>query len=490
MNFKLFVGNCLEKLQDIPDNSIHCCVTSPPYWGLRDYQTAKWEGGDPDCDHKIGRFTTAVSAKQKSTLGSGEKQATEVCPKCGAVRIDDQIGLEKTPQEFVSALIEVFREVRRVLRSDGVCFVNLGDSYASAWPCSRRSVIGNGSLENGKRENRAPRMPDGLKEKDLCGIPWRVAFALQDDGWWLRQDIIWAKGVSGQDDLTDQVKEAAEKAGCKQDVVDAIVENLNLFHGNPMPASVKDRCSTSHEYFFLLTKSARYFYDQQAIIEECCSSPSDLRKMVEQKDRIDAKHFHVDPGAQAAASSKTNIGNKRAVGNPDGRNRRSVWAVPTQPFRGAHFAPFPTRLIMPAIKAGTSEKGCCPECGAPWVRIVTREPSDWEIRKAAGEAMRHGLQGATACQAGGFKTPKVLGSDWKPGCSCDAGEPIPCTVLDPFFGAGTTAVVSYSLGRSCMGTELSPEYAKMCQERFEELVGIVGHLNNHLLKIVGPDDVG
>ena len=305
MTTQILKGDCRDVLKTLPDESVHCVVTSPPYFGLRDYGVA------------------------------------------------GQIGLEPTPAEFVAELVAVFAEVRRVLRDDGTLWLNLGDTYASAWPCNRRNVIGTGSLANGKRENRAPRMGDGLKEKDLIGIPWRVAFALQADGWYLRQDIIWHKP-------------------------------------NPMPESVTDRCTKAHEYLFLLSKSPRYYFDAAAIAEPLGESSIERLSQAglaeqEGSDRVPGKTNgkmkavgrrapgnHSHKGATAYAEDegefhRTKAGlvsfaererAKVAAGDLIGtRNKRSVWTVTTQPFSEAHFATFPPALIEPCILAGCPEGG-------------------------------------------------------------------------------------------------------------------------------------
>jgi len=238
------VRSCLKQLEDGP---VQCCITSPPYWGLRDY----------GCD--------------------------------------GQIGLEPTPEAYVADLVEVFHEVKRVLRDDGTLWLNLGDTYASAWASGRRNVIGNGS-----RDNRINRMSDGLKEKDLVGIPWMVAFALRADGWYLRNDIIWNKP-------------------------------------NPMPESVTDRCTKSHEYIFLLTKNERYYYDAEAIKEEGSTVWNSSEKMV------------------GKVLATQNGGLKRPDKEQTGRNKRDVWTVATQPCTEAHFATFPPKLIEPMILAGSKE---------------------------------------------------------------------------------------------------------------------------------------
>jgi DNA modification methylase len=254
---EIMIGDCRESMRALEAGSVQTCVTSPPYFGLRDY------------GH------------------------------------DGQIGLEQTPDAFVATMVEVFREVHRVLTDDGTLWVNLGDSYASAWACNRRNVIGSGSLENGKREARPNRLTDGLKEKDLIGIPWRVALALQADGWYLRQDIIWHKP-------------------------------------NPMPESVRDRCTKAHEYIFMFSKKPKYFFDCEAIKEPV--APSSAARL--------AQPTLAQQVGSARVPGKTN-GNMKAVGNGETRNRRSVWTVTTKPYKGAHFATFPSDLIEPCVLAGS-----------------------------------------------------------------------------------------------------------------------------------------
>ncbi|MCV0071182.1 DNA-methyltransferase [Pseudomonas aeruginosa] len=299
------VGDCLDALRAMPDQSFHCCITSPPYFGLRDYGMA------------------------------------------------GQIGLEQTPAEFVARLVEVFREVRRVLRDDGTLWLNLGDSYARKGGLGPQ---GGAAFADRRRGNEAicksiQAVPDGLKEKDLVGIPWRVAFALQDDGWYLRQDIIWHKP-------------------------------------NPMPESVRDRCTKAHEYIFLLSKSPRYYFDSEAIKEPAVS----------EKPSGNKRHKYAD--AYAASDSeehRTKAGLTALAGVEwTKRNLRSVWTVGSKPFKGAHFATFPPDLIRPCVLAG---------------------------------APRGGL------------------------------------VLDPFGGAGTTALVAMQEGRRSVLLELNPEYASIARHR-------------------------
>lgn len=252
-----WLGDCLYVLSELPDKSINCCVTSPPYFGLRDY------------GH------------------------------------DNQIGLEDHPDKYVEKLVKVFREVKRVLRDDGTLWLNLGDSYSQSGNGENYEYTQGyvGKVISHKNQNRLP--PNGMKPKNLLGIPWRVAFALQADGWYLRQDIIWHKP-------------------------------------NPMPESVQDRCTKSHEYIFLLSKSKKYYYDNEAIKEPTVTKDGFKR------DR-DHTRLNNTPGRTKMAGLKTN--------NYFMRNKRSVWQVTTKPFLGAHFAVFPPDLIEPCILAGSPRGG-------------------------------------------------------------------------------------------------------------------------------------
>lgn len=387
------IGHVLEILRDMPDESVHCVVTSPPYLGLRDY------GLSP-------AFWPEV----------------EYVPMPGLPPIDipaweGQLGLEPTPEMYVAHLILVFREVRRVLRKDGTIWLNLGDTYAAG---------GNGGHQpsatfhghNGRRCLTSPRIaPNCLKQKDLVGIPWRVAFALQADGWWLRSDIIWAKP-------------------------------------NPLPESVKDRPSKAHEYVFLLTKSEKYFYDAEAIKEEATTHFYDKR---------------YGPGGSRDRSNepwnskgplKPHSGFK-TLDTTKGRNKRSVWWIPTEPFPESHFAVFPQALVRPCIKAGTSEYGCCPECGAPWERVTerVRQPRGDCFGKRQG-ALDHGQAGSPYMQV-----VSALTIGCRPTCSCGIEDTIPCVVLDPFGGAGTTTLTAMSLDRDSIYIDLKREYVEMALKR-------------------------
>jgi hypothetical protein len=285
-----------------------------------------------------------------------------------------------------------------------------------------------------RKKARPGYTPPGLKAKDLVGIPWRVAFALQADGWWLRQDIIWHKP-------------------------------------NPMPESVRDRCTKAHEYVFLLTKSERYFYDAEAVSEAALTAG-------ESRVTVD----HGGGGYQAAGMNRKPSGNQvpgTVVFRGDTRNRRSVWTVATKPYKGAHFATMPPGLVAPCIKAGTSEEGCCPSCLSPLERVVEKS----RLATRPGLDTKVGKHHEAAPPAGwnhlhvGNRDPQrhvtqTTTTGWRAGCQCYAGKSVPCVVLDPFAGSGTTLAVAAELGRSGIGCELNPEYVKLACERIESARGL------------------
>jgi DNA modification methylase len=328
MSVRILIGDCRDTLRTLPDRCVQTVVTSPPYFGLRDYGTGEWDGGDPACDHGAERRARRQAGRQTDLDGGTPGSLRDPMPsdcRCGARRVDRQIGLEPTPDEFVAALVGVFREVRRVLRDDGTVWLNLGDSY-NAYNGNRGPAAGINAVADQQRN-----APDrgltwaGAKPKDLLGIPWMVAFALRADGWYLRSDIIWAKP-------------------------------------NPMPESVTDRPTKAHEYLFLLSKGPRYWYDADAIREAHTGHST--------YQRVDGME-----GRSVNAEVTQTGGRATAFVHPlneAGRNKRSVWTVATQPYPGAHFATFPPKLIEPCILAGSSPKACG-VCGAPWTRIVERE---------------------------------------------------------------------------------------------------------------------
>lgn len=376
-------------LSTLPSESIDCCITSPPYYGLRDYG------------------------------------------------IEGQIGLEQTPEAYVARLVDVFREVRRVLKPEGTLWLNLGDSYSSLLRSGRKESPGVGAKQEMSKVHTNVKwhagdgskfqwtLPGGQKPKDLIGIPWMVAFALRADGWYLRSDIIWHKP-------------------------------------NCMPESVTDRPTKSHEYLFLLSKSQRYYYDAEAIKEANVTNQSlpDLKR-----------HWSERPN-NGAISGK---GGYRMGSIHNGRNKRTVWTIPTKPYKEAHFATFPEKLVEPCILAGTSEKGYCPACGAAWQRVVkTQRMLDGKPSNDL-HSMRHSDPHAPswAQGIGHWRINTVTNSlGWRPSCFCilDCAwpGPQPAVVLDPFFGAGTVGVVAKKLGRRYIGIELNPDYIQLASARISK----------------------
>jgi DNA modification methylase len=314
---KVIVGNNSHTIKNLADKSIQTVVTSPPYWGLRDYGTKSWLGGDEGCTHVKDKTKTKTFGNEEFNKNRPSRELTKLpgyyyqdkCELCGAVEEDNQLGMEQTPQEFVEQLCQVFDEVWRVLKDDGTIWVNLGDSYSAmrdskAVPDTLREGDG---TRVGKAANRNPAnlRAAGLKHKDLVGIPWRFAFAMQDRGWYLRQDIIWSKP-------------------------------------NPMPESVQDRCTKSHEYIFLLTKNPRYYYDNESIKEDSIWSDD---------KRAGQGRLHYEGKRQGQKGT----GQENFVTITDKKNKRSVWSVTTSRYKDAHFATYPPELITPCILAGSRE---------------------------------------------------------------------------------------------------------------------------------------
>jgi DNA modification methylase len=388
-------GDSITALRSLPDQSAQCCVTSPPYWGLRSYLPK---------DHP--------------------DKARE-------------IGSEATPEAYVETMVQVFREVRRCLHDSGTLWLNLGDSYNAGTSAKRKSSknVQHGYWENGGEFGDERVNCPGLAPKQLCMIPWRVALALQADGWWVRSVIVW------------------HKRSC-------------------MPESVTDRPTNSWEPIFLLAKSQKYYYDAEAVRE-----PSEAN----------------DETVKRAAYGRYNAGDgqakrERRTGKPDFlqvpgndyggamRNQRNVWSLGPEPYSEAHFATFPTEIPKRAILAGTSAKGCCPKCFAPWERVVDRKAGEYNPKEGRNRVAATGgaISGGTErCTLGKTDQVEVQTIGWQPGCKCNAGEPIPCTVLDPFGGSGTTGQVAIELGRKAVLIELNSDYVNLVRERCNTTPGLM-----------------
>jgi len=356
MSIEILQGDCIESLKKLEDQSINTCITSPPYWGLRNYNDE-----------------------------------------------EKQLGMEDTPEEFTENLVKVFREIKRVLRDDGTAWLNLGDSYG--------------------------------KNKQLTGIPWRVAFALQQDGWYLRQDIIWHKP-------------------------------------NPMPESVRNRCTKAHEYIFLLSKKPKYYYDHEAIKEDAKypqgpNSPQSIKK------------------GQGEFGMDTRGGLHKIGANPK-KNKRSVWTITTKPFKGAHFATFPKDLIEPCVLAGCPEKVCV-QCSEPYklkvdIKRIPRwelSPNDPRYRPSKYENAHDSLNGNTRHSV---TETKPLGLEKQ--CDCQTNETKGGTVLDPFGGSGTTGIVAASHSRNAILLELNAEYIELAKARINKEVGMMATIKH--IKEINP----
>lgn len=439
-------GHVIDVLAALPERHYQTVVTSPPYWALRRYDTPPQIWGAADgCDHEwgdelrqsvrgLGPSTAKVNVTRKR-LCPPVRQQGAFCQRCGAWR--GELGSEPEPSLFVEHLVSVFDAVWRVLRDDGTLWVNLGDSYASGWACNRRNVVGNGSPPLAERANR---LGSGLKEKDLCLIPFRFALAMQARGWWVRSVIPWCKTA-------------------------------------PMPESVTDRPTSAWEPIFLFTKAATYFYDSFAVRQ-----PSTSPEQEAHNQRY-AKVY--DAHTNGAASRQP--GNVNSVGihsrpGPGGANLRNWWLISPEPLRDEeHYAAYPSELVRRPILAGTSERGCCPTCSAPWRRVTEvsytastpggrrpkgARPVDAGHRGATADNKRV-AQGEYAPQAmrhgRAFKDTTTTG--WAPTCSCPLADPVPCRVLDIFGGSGTTAIVADQLGRDCTLIELNATYAEMARRR-------------------------
>ncbi len=402
---RLHLGDVRKVLKDVPPSSVHTVVFSPPYLGLRDY---------------------------------------------GA---DGQIGLESDWKEHLEVMVGVCEQLRTVLRDDGTMWINYGDMYAqSGRPATPEEIATDRSraARNGHYTgaftgyggwNRAAgTVGNGLKSKDLVGMPWRLALCLQEAGWWLRSDCIWAKA-------------------------------------NPMPSSVTDRPTLSHEYVFLLTKSSRYYYDREAVRVPLITQERRTERIQYQgKSKKTSTFIPPNPDGRNLWTVQTDLS-----GDVDkellwqafqwaqlhfGGDVGTVWEFACQAYREAHFATFPEKLPQTCIRAGTSEHGACAACQKPWIRLVEPTPEyaqklgkDWTNNSPDRKHVNRNGTVVARCQ------PTYVTTGWKAGCKCGTEERVPCIVLDPFAGSGTTGVVALREGRTFWGIELNPDYHRQALER-------------------------
>ena len=385
-------------------------------------------GGDPACDHKTRRPATAANGSTlsggKATTGHQQEGYRDVCARCGAVRVDRQIGLEASVDEYLDTLLDVFREVWRVLRDDGTLWLNIGDSYAGS---GKGPTGANGVGQHERRQGfDTDRHPAVIPAKNLMLIPWRLVLALQADGWIVRSVISWQKAA-------------------------------------PMPESVTDRPTNAWEPIFLLTKQPRYFYDAEAVREP--GNPAGWNGSTFTGDYDQA----TKPGlgtAERIERAGRNLWNYW-------RGLDDAWLLGPEPFGESHFATFPTEIPRRAILAGTSAKGVCPKCGAPWRRVVERTPM--QIARSSRH-LAMGEHGRTQSSGTMISPPTAMTIGWQPSCKCDAGEPVPATVLDPFGGAGTSALVANRHGRHAVLCELNPKYADMAARRIRADLGMLANV--------------
>lgn len=415
--FRGDAGQVLDRLALLHEPFVQLVVTSPPYYRLRQYGDGEWAGGDLECDHKPGN----VSRVGKTTLGGGTSTAGhqqegygKECRKCGAVRLDQgEIGGEATPGEYIARLVDVFRKVRRVLRDDGLCVVVLGDTYMA----NRGYQIDGTKQTRGSQTSAGSTVPAGWKVKDMGGIPWRFAFAMQEDGWWLRHALPWVKR-------------------------------------NAMPNSQDDRPTTSVEYVFMFAPSQEYFWDQDAV-------------RVQTADGASTRYLR-DSDLFMTSLQVILAGGRGLVHNEAGDPLAVVTNVAR--YAGPHYATFPPELIEPFIRAGTSAGGACPRCGTP--RARKREESGGnqpEKRQPTqqGTKGRVSHAGSPPQQSSAKIQPAAPGTGmWVTGCTCPVSLNYdPCVVLDPFVGSGTTAEVAASLGRQVIGIDVHEPYIRLAVER-------------------------
>lgn len=527
-------GDCVEEMRKLPAESVHLWVTSPPYWGLRDYKIppSVW-GGDENCAHEFieetvtGEIRTGqgMAAFSEKYRGGGKKVGTVpiikavrgVCLKCNAWR--GVFGLEPTPELYLEHAVLIFREAKRVLRKDGTLWVNLGDSYAAA--SSGRAQSGLKALSDRYSPRKLPRanhayqdgdmhlarsVPNGLKPGDLVGIPWRFALALQADGWYLRRDNIWFKpnpmpeSVNGWRWENHRIKTKAQERGAQGSVGNS-KRTRDMSNGEYLgsaeyvacPGCEKCapngglilrkgnwRCTTAHEYVFQFSRSDSYSCDAEAAREK---QSAGTHERFGKNPSYSVGPKEAIPGSGIKNNSSYNAARPSMI-LPSGRNLRSVWRIPTKPYRAAHFATFPPDLVRPIIAAASPVK-CCATCGAPWAPVVERGEANIAQQRACGGDLNGfyngtatkdfeaaGAEDASAVKArilAGMVEKRVI--DHRPTCGCDAAG-VPAVVGDMFGGSGTVGQVALELGRAALLIEISAEYQPLIQKRCAVTIGM------------------
>jgi len=505
---KIICSDCVEAMSCWPDGCVDMVVTSIPYWGLRSY----WWGGDLKLPHKKHN-------KNGKPIHdwADQDEIYQICTDCGALR--PRYGIEPTLEEYIATTVEIFREVRKVLKDWGTLWLNVGDAYATSSTSGEQGVTGDRANRSFTAEGIPAKIPSGLKPGDLIGLPWRVAFALQKDGWYLRSAIIWCKSWSFHDCGKKQIKKIRTDLWGRKRT--KIIDEGNSYVGSCMPESLKDwwweRCrvkvksgwgdiphpsqtpggysrapnsggvlkaqaqwqdcpgcdkcranggyvlrkgswrpTSAYEMLFEFSKSKTYYCDAEAVREELVTSPDKLRLRVEAAKKVEGR---------GDALSIEAWGPNTQSYNPSGRNLRNVWCIQTQATSVSHYATFPEKLVEPCVKAGTSEKGNCPKCGMPWARVI-------EINK--GQKPRQKGEKYDGINAGYGTHPGVGRDDiisktlgWRPTCTCNAGEPVPAVVYDPFAGTNTTGYVAKKLKRNWLATEINPKYIKYAKRRLQ-----------------------